>query len=45
MHLFQRKEERPPFVKMSVIGWIHKKQEFVGQISNGHAIKKKIMFT
>jgi hypothetical protein len=25
-----------------VIGWFHKRHEFVGQVSDGHDIKKKI---
>jgi len=41
-HSVQGKEERPPFVKTSVIGWLYNRHEFVGQISDGQLIKKRL---
>ena len=41
-HLVQDTEERPPFVKTSVIGWLQNRHEFARQISDGHLIKKKL---
>jgi len=41
-HLVQDTEERQSFVKTSVIGWFHKRHDFVGQIRDGHPIKKKL---
>ena len=34
--------KRQSFVKTSVIGWFHKRHEVVGEISDGHPLKKEL---